>query len=378
MLELIGNEKTIGLVFTNIILMLIIFWCFKDAKLYPYYIKSKAKKNFGIICIFLFFLFAFWGADWFHIAVFYPYLRAGERTHMEDIYQWIAQNVAPNYLIFRTIVWGACLLLVKLIFDRLDVQKDLLWFMFAVFGVVWCSYARVSLAMCLMYYGFALLFKPYKYKHLSNLIALSAILASYFCHKTALFGIAVIVLATLIRNFNRSSIILLVLSIPIVYMLLQNIISDYLLFDATGDNDSWNKSVLSAQGYMEREASVVGIGAILLKIMERSAYIVTGAMAAFMIMKDKRNKRNKRSPIINAFFRLDIIMVLISCLFLLDLGINVSVIAERFFRFLFIPTGIIIAYFWQIRFCMKYTKLIYILGIAYSSYALLYSFYMFI
>ena len=378
MLELIGNEKTIGLVFINIILMLIIFWCFNDAKLYPFYIKSKAKKNLGIICIFLFFLFAFWGADWFHIAVFYPYLRAGERTHMEDIYQWIAQNVAPNYLIFRTIVWGACLLLVKLIFDRLDVQKDLLWFMFAVFGVVWCSYARVSLAMCLMYYGFALLFKPYKYKHLSNLIAFSAILASYFCHKTALFGIAVIVLATLIRNFNRSSIILLVLSIPIVYMLLQNIISDYLLFDATGDNDSWNKSVLSAQGYMEREASVVGIGAILLKIMERSAYIVTGAMAAFMIMKDKRNKRNKRSPIINAFFRLDIIMVLISCLFLLDLGINVSVIAERFFRFLFIPTGIIIAYFWQIRFCMKYTKFIYILGIAYSSYALLYSFYMFI
>lgn len=375
MLELIGNEKTIGLVFTNIILMLIIFWCFKDAKLYPYYIKSKTKKNLGVICIFLFFLFAFWGDDWFHIAVFYPYLRAGERTHMEDIYQWIAQNVAPNYLIFRTIVWGACLLLVKLIFDRLDVQKDLLWFMFAVFGVVWCSYARVSLAMCLMYYGFALLFKPYKYKHLSNLIALSAILASYFCHKTALFGIAVIVLATLIRNFNRSSIILLVLSIPIVYMLLQNIISDYLLFDATGDNDSWNKSVLSAQGYMERETSAVGIGAILLKIMERSAYIVTGAMAAFMIMKDKRNTR---SSIINAFIRLDIIMVLISCLFLLDLGINVSVIAERFFRFLFIPTGIIIAYFWQIRFCMKYTKLIYVLGIAYSSYALLYSFYMFI
>ena len=37
-------------------------------------------------------------------------------------------------------------------------------------------------------------------------------------------------------------------------------------------------------------------------------------------------------------------------------------------------TGIIIAYFWQIRFCMKYTKLIYVLGIAYSSYALLYSF----
>ena len=158
-------------------------------------------------------------------------------------------------------------------------------------------------------------------------------------------------------------------------MLLQTVISDYLLFDATGDDGSWNKSVVSAQGYMEREASVVGIGALLLKIVERSAYIVTGTMAAFMILKDKNNKR---SPVINAFFRLDIIMVLISCLFLLDLGINASIIAERFFRFLFIPTGIIIAYFWQIRFCMRYTKLIYILGIAYSSYALLYSFYMFI
>ena len=206
----------------------------------------------------------------------------------------------PNYC-----MGGVCLLLVKLIFDRLDVQKDLLWFMFVVFGVVWCSYARVSLAMCLMYYGFTLLFKPYKYKYLSYLIALSAIVASYYCHKTALFGIVLVVLATLIRNFNRRSIVLLVLSVPIIYMLLQTVISDYLLFDATGDDGSWNKSVVSAQGYMEREASVVGIGALLLKIVERSAYIVTGSMAAFMILKDKNNKR---SPVINAFFRLDIIM----------------------------------------------------------------------
>ena len=368
-------EKNFWLVLSNIILILIIWLSFIDAKRKPHVIKPKVKKNIGITCIFVFFLFAFWGSDWFHVAEFYPQLRAGQATHMENIYVWIAQNLATNYIVFRIIVWGACLLLIKLLFDRIEVQKDLLWLMFAIFGVVWCSYARVSLAMCLMYYGFAVLFKPYKHKYFSYIIAILAIGASYFCHKTALFGIILIMLATLVRKFNRNTIVIMLFSLPIIFILLKHFLSNYIFLDAIGENEMLDKTIVSAQGYLDSEKSIVGIGALLLKILERSAYILTGIISVFMVVKNKNIDRN---PVINAFLRLDIFMVFISCLFLFNIGVNTSIIAERFFRFLFIPTGILIAYFWQIRYRMKLTRICYVLAILYSSYALLYSLYMFI
>ena len=375
MVDTIILEKNFWLVLSNIILILIIWLSFIDAKRKPHVIKPKIKKNIGITCIFVFFLFAFWGSDWFHVAEFYPQLRAGQATHMENIYVWIAQNLATNYLIFRIIIWGGCLLLLKLLFDRLDIQKDLLWLMFSVFGVVWCSYARVSLAMCLMYYGFAVLFKPYKHKYFSYIIAILAIGASYFCHKTALFGIILIMLATLVRKFNRNTIVIMLFSLPIIFILLKHFLSNYIFLEAIGENEILDKTIVSAQGYLDREKSSVGIGALLLKILERSAYILTGIISVFMVVKNKNIDRN---PVINAFLRLDIFMVIVSCLFLFNIGVNTSIIAERFFRFLFIPTGILIAYFWQIRYRMRLTRICYVLAILYSSYALLYSLYMFI
>ena len=134
-------------------------------------------------------------------------------------------------------------------------------------------------------------------------------------------------------------------------------------------------SLSSAQGYMDRDAANVGIGALLLKFFERSSYVLTGILSLFLIVKDKKIII---SPVINAFLRLDIFMVFFSCLFLFNIGINTSIIAERFFRFLFIPTGILIAFFWQIRYRMKLTRVCFWLAILYSSYALLYQLYMFI
>lgn len=367
-------EKSGALVLSNIILMLIVTCCFWDAKKIPYKIYCVEKKNIGIVCLFLFFIFAFWGADWFHMANFYPLLQSGHRTHMEDLYVWIAQNIAPNYLVFRSIIWGSCLLLLKLLFDRIDVKKDLLWLMFVVFGAVWCSYARVSLAMCLMFYGFATLFKPYKYKLLSYFIGILAIWGAYYCHKTALFGIVIVILATIIRKFNKYSFILLILFVPFVLILLQDFVSNIQFIDTKDVDSEWGQSMSSAQRYMDRDATNVGIGALMLKILERSAYILTGIESLLVTIK---NKSLGSSPIINAFLRLEIFMLFFSCLFLLDLGIDTSIIAERFFRFLFIPTGILIAYFWQIRYRMKLTKICFILAILYSSYSLLYSLYMF-
>lgn len=375
MIEIIGNERTFGLVLSNIILILIVYFCFKDAKKYPFIIFSKTNKLLGISSLFLFFLFAFWGNDWFHVAEFYPLLRAGDRTHMEDVYSWIAQNLAPNYLVFRAIIWGLCLFFIKLLFERLDIKKDLLWLMFSVFGAVWCSYARVSLAMCLMFYGLAVFFSPYKQKYLSYTIAITAIGVSYYFHKSALFGIILVILAAFIRKINRYTITLLILTVPFVLVGLKEFVFEIQYLDINDANGSFSKSLNSAQRYMGRDASIVGVGALLLKILERTAYILTGILALLMIVKDKKINR---SPVINAFLRLDIFMVLISCLFLFDLGIDTSIIAERFFRYLFIPTGILIAYFWQIRYRMRLTKISFVLAILYSSYALLYSLYMYI
>ena len=104
MLELIGNERTGFLVFLNIAMFAIAYFSLK-----PAFDLSKGFKQsrylMGLSMIVLFFIFPFWGNDFFHIAIAYSYIANGGNTHMESIYVWIMQNLCHEYISFRMLIW---------------------------------------------------------------------------------------------------------------------------------------------------------------------------------------------------------------------------------------------------------------------------------
>ena len=105
-------EQTAGLVFCNICLIIFMYWLMNRA-LKPPFIVPVGNRNLTIILMFIFVLFSFWGADWFHYYRVFDELKIGGRTTIEEVYTWIAQNLSPNYLVFRFVIWGSslCLLL---------------------------------------------------------------------------------------------------------------------------------------------------------------------------------------------------------------------------------------------------------------------------
>lgn len=370
MIEIIGTHKTAVLVLFNIIIAAWLFLLYFPAAKYPYVISPNRNK-FGIILILVFCIFAFWGNDWFHISNFYSLLQAGSRTHMEDIYVWISQNLAPSYLIFRLIVWGGALLFLRATIQRLPISPYLQWYMFVVFGLIWFSYARASLAMAMIFYGLTILCKPYRNKVISYVLGLSVIALSYYFHKSAVFGIGIVIVSLILRNLNRWMFLIPILLFPLLLVFIERTLTDFLMIDA--NEIEWTQSMSSAQSYLAKDNSQVGIGSFLQKLTERASYIAV----AWMCLKTHLSSDYSKIPFeIRIYMKAMYLIVIVSVTFLFSFGVNTSVLSERFFRFSFIPTFILMAYFWQNDMFKKLAKWTLGFGIVGTLYAMLYSFYM--
>lgn len=372
MLELIGLERTGFLVFVNILMMFYAYWLFVPAIKQPFS-TSITRRRVGYMVILLFCVFAFWGNDWFHVAISYQYLRQGEYSHLEDLYVYLIQNVCPEYLSFRFLVWGSALVLYGLSIKFLRIKKDIAWLCFVAVGLLWFSYARASLAMAMMYLGFVL-YNSQDSSFRKKLIAIVLLAGSYYCHKSALFGIILILIVSHSKRIDAKKLLLLGICLPILYYVLGQFLDHYMLLQGDSDSDAWSASVVSAQSYLNRELSEVGLGLLLQQILERSTYILT-AYIGIKVVSDE-NVKNTLPNNISALITLLIYMVVIAFMFQFDLGFNTSLIADRFFRFSFIPTSLLLTFYLTNGIYPKLTKTTFYLGLFATFYELFYCLYM--
>lgn len=362
-------EQTAGLVLFNVCLVLFIY-CLMDKALKPPFIVPVGNRNLTIILMFIFVLFSFWGADWFHYYSEFGNLRRGGRTNLEDVYVWIAQNLSPNYLLFRLVVWGSSLCLLLHMFKRLSIPTNLAIFFFGSIYIIWFSYARVTAAMVLVYYGLTVLYKPYKSKLFSLLLGISAIGCAFYFHKSALFGIVAALLAILLDKFEKRTFIILLLCYPILLYFSQSYLSGFLMVDVGNADGAFGASMASGQRYLEADLKKSGLGSIIFGFLEKTPHF----LLAFLSFKFIRsNFFNSAPKDIKVFLRLQFFIVLLSSLFMFDLGANTETIFIRFLRFSVIPSCIILTYFYSIQYKFKYTKLVYYVALSSTIYSLLYT-----
>ena len=162
------------LVLSNLILLLMIYNIMKRSLIPPYCVSIK-KRRYALLLILFFCLFSFWGADWFHYIAEYLVLHNEEKylSNLEEVYVFISL-ASPNYIIFRLIIWGgACLFLFRT-FYLIPVKTDLLITTFVIIGLIWFGYARVSLAMAIMFYGAVYLVEKGYKRYIGFLFVLSS------------------------------------------------------------------------------------------------------------------------------------------------------------------------------------------------------------
>lgn len=361
-------HQTAWMVFFNILIVFCNYCVLKDALKYPFKV-SKAKYNIGWILCLLFCLFSFWGTDWFHYLETYVFIKDGYRTNLEDVYVWIIQNISPDYLFFRLVVWGTALFLFIKTANNLSVSKELVLLLFSIIYIIWFAYARATLAMAMAFYGYSLIIKN-SHNFISVLLGVAILLSSYFFHKTAVFAIGVVALALLLKRYPRYTIWILLIAFPLLIVLAKIGVASFMLTDIGGDGDMASY-MAAGQRYMEEDLSSHGIGAFLQIMLERIPYYLTAYLGFGIIRQKKIIIPND----IKAFIILQILLVLISSIFAFDLGVNTSTIYGRFLRFAAIPTTIVMAYLYQSGYRHKYVKRTIQIAACGTLYALLYSFY---
>lgn len=361
------------MVFANLLLLVILFCVFEPT--YRGHAIPPSRKRLGVFFILIFCLFSFWGTDWFHyFDIFqqqkeYPF----SRTSIEPIYVWIIANISNNYIVFRIIVWGTSLLLLIDSVRRLSINRNCFWLVFISTSLVWFSYSRVILAMSLMFWGVSLLFDRVKLLTVGRLIlGLFAIGASYYCHKSAIFGIAIIVLSLLSSLLSKRSYIVFIALLPLVVILVKTNITDFMLSSVDEDGSSLESTLAVAQMYMGRNRYIHGPGAMLQQLLEKASFYLT-ALLCISLQKHKHYTRFPNG--IKVFINIVLLIVILSTVFVFDLSINSRTLYTRFLRFCTIPMAIVLAFSWEERLFPKLRRSTFWIGWMSTLYTVTYSFY---
>lgn len=384
-MELTSLEPLPILVFTNLLMIAFLVLLSRKGLREPYIFRPW-RRYLVILVSFVFCLFSFWGTDWFHYAEMYfsiLYVN-GFNTSLEDVYTLIAA-ISPNYLVFRAIIWGGAIYLLCLLFRHVSVRGDLLLALFCAIWLIDFSYGRVVMAYTMMFLGGAVLMKPVRgIMLLSVTLGFSLLGLSLFFHKTAFFGVALVLLALFPRLLNKRTFVLVMMIYPFVLLLVQLLLIQFM--DTAVDPNEHNSSSAAGQAYLSDDTREIGPAYLVYLILRYLPYYLV-CWIAYKVnlyqLEDDTKEKDARLLLpegvpseIRFFSRLTVYVVLVSTVFLFDLGANTFTLYMRFLMYGFIPACVVLAWAWQNKFCPRMVRLTFLLGMAGTFYALLYSFYL--
>lgn len=371
MSNMIPTAQTASLVFFNICLLIIMFALMKKALRPPYSVTSINRK-ITIFLMFIFVLFSFWGADWFGYLSSYLKIIENENTNLEKIYYWIIQELFPNYIVFRIIIWGSSLVIFIHTIKRLSISYNLAIFIFSTTYLIWFSYARVTFAMTLAYYGLSLLYKPYKSRILSFIIGVFFIYIAFHFHKSAIFAIAISLLVILSSKYESKFLLVSLIIYPIIVIITQYYLGNFMMLEFYEEDGVLDANFASGQRYLDADETKHGLGYILQSIFERTPYYIL----AYISFKYIRSRHYLQCPKdIKPFIRMLYFIVYIATIFSFDLGTNTHVVYVRFLRFAAIPAVVVMTYFLNIQFYPKIMRCTYWLAFMGTLYVVAYAMY---
>lgn len=361
-------KQTILLVLFNLLFLLSILFYLSPA----YGLRKKVPIGIPLLGIFVFCIFSFWGADWFGYAESYKHIKMGYRTNLEPVYQWIVIELISSYFQFRVIIWGTALVFFYDTIRRLPVRTDLTLFFFVAIWMIWFSYARVSLAMALMFWGTSLISTQERWNFLHSIIGVTAICVSFFFHKSALFGVSAILFALVTRTQKKQLLWVLILMFPLMVYFAQDFLRDFMMEDFAYDESDVDAYMAAGQHSMANEVHFSGWGTIIQRTLERIPFYLL-AWACYKLHAD--NKFNYLPSSIKVFSKILFFIVLVSTIFIFDFEINLKTVYTRFLRFGAIPATIILSYLWENDCYPKLMRYVFIFGFIGVIYSLIYTMY---
>lgn len=340
MIDITYTELTLGLSITCLVIFLVITasnwypctWPGEDRPLAP------ERKLYFTLSFFAFSLFCCINSDFFHYQemVWQYDFTSGAMNHGEPIYGAIIELVGKNYLLFRIIVWGSALFIIRLTFHRFCIDSYVAqFFLFSCFFLTF-SYARASLAMAIYFYGLSFLLVPSERSQLFNIICgIGLIISSYFFHHSML--IAIILTIVCIWPFNKWILISIIVSLPIIIR-----VFDLLFFPILSSQDFFagDDTMSKFSRYVEAERETANWKGHLQDII---SYLRFFAPLIVLSIAQYIRKEIEVPSYIDRLFKITFSLIVISLLFL-SLGLDNKVFFYRILFMTYIPLTILIAF----------------------------------
>lgn len=336
----------------------------------PYHKTIKYYNFYGVAMVLFFSLFSFWGLDWFHYLDFFESISiTGENDYMEEVYVFIIYYLSPHYLFFRLWVWGLATFFLILTLKKTNVNLTVALFFFTTTWLLWFSYARVSLAMSITYFGASLIIsESNKTNKTQILCGFILIFLSIVFHKSSVFGVIVVLISYIF--YNKRFIVktlplygaLILIGILAITMNSLDTMTHYT------DNERIGMMASVGQAYMD---DIEGIGqrrlaVKMMIILERLPYYMMAVLSLFIVF----GKQKKDTPRPIKFFAYILLLeVLYASVFALNYGFSTQLFYGRFLRFTFIPATIVLTHMYtekKVFWLVRYTYSIAFLGVLYN------------
>ncbi len=350
------QQQTPLLVAVNIVLIFLLYYLTKPALANEE--LTVFKRRMVLIISFAFCIFSFWGADWFHYNILFDEVKSGSMySHFEDVYIWLIERVS-GYYIFRIIIWGAALFFYYRTLKLLDINIDLALFFFCSIYLIWFSYARVSLSISLMFYGVTLVLISRNFSLVKLLLGFFFIIVSFFFHKSAPFGIAVVVFALLLQRGAKFTTTIALITFPLIVFLVSSYFGEGMSMLMAGEDSTLGEYATQGNRYLEAETGFRGMGIRVVSLFEKIPYYLLALLCIMEVFGKKQLDKAKRY-----YYLVTILFVLVSSVFLFNIGVSGRVTYVRFIRYTQIPASISLVYLFENNNYPRLFRYTYIIGI---------------
>lgn len=369
---MIRESATFWEVVFDLSLWLAIYASLKPVLKAPYTILNR-NQRWAYVFILLFCLFPFFGGDYFHYILNYDAAKSGGYAHIEDIYVWFIENWCTSYHMFRLGVWGTALLVLFTSYKYISNNIGLVLFFFGVLYLPWFSYARVSLAMALIFCGLCLCVKPInKLKKISFLFGLSIMLTSIAFHRSAFIGIVCALGSLFFGKPNRKTIIILSILFPLAIFVLTYALGLFMSLDLGYDDFISGRQ---RDDYLLDENTgglAMGIGPFIMVFLTRAPMFIVAFAYIYYAFKGYFTDFTYSERIISSY---SFLVILLALVFSFDLGFNTYSLYYRTLTFSHIPSAIFLSKIYLSGRSPRLYKWIYIPTIIGVLYTLVYSAY---
>lgn len=328
--------------------------------------SSQSYKNCIVLLCYIFCIIASYDGDWYHYkeVVYENYYLTNPFTHIEPIHLWIIKHLSfGNYIIWRMVIWGYTILLIKLSFKRIGCDDVITWTSFILVYLLTISTGRVYLGIALLFYGFCCLIRP-KRKYLSSIKGLFLMSFSLVFHKSIFIYLIAALIALI--YYRKWMIITAITALPIII----KIFTSVLIMIVIADNLDKN-----AMGYLSTDQESKGIGISLYNNTIKLIQIIIFVIGSYVAINNKHlNNKIINSMLKNVFNLWYIYIVVFIALTLNDIGS--LAISGRILGALGLPLSIILSFLLKSKTFTK-SGLIICSVLAFANlYRLLYAYYL--